>query len=79
MVWDDSTEKAMMFTEELHRQGIVKEINPSVRQKGRGDETECRGEARQLLLLASLRKAKNKGRSKFLTFHLISNLKANLL
>lgn len=42
MVWDDSKEKEMMFTEELHRQGIVKE---SIPQKGRGDETDCRGEA----------------------------------
>lgn len=73
MVWDDSTEKAMMFTEELHRQGIVKEINPSVRQKGRGDETECRGEARQLLLLASLRKAKNKGTLSYRKFLLSEN------
>lgn len=28
MVWDDSKEKEMMFTEELHRQGIVKESIP---------------------------------------------------
>ena len=28
MVWDDSKDKEMMFTEELHRQGIVKESIP---------------------------------------------------
>lgn len=34
--------------------------NISVRQKRRGDETDCRGAARQSLLLVGLRKAKNK-------------------
>lgn len=28
MVWDDSKDKEMMFTEELHRQGIEKESIP---------------------------------------------------
>ena len=71
MVWDDSKEKEMMFTEELHRQEIVKE---SIPQWGRNAEVmqQTAGE-KPVLFLADLRKAKNKGTLSYRKFLLSEN------
>lgn len=60
MVWDDSKEKEMMFTEELHRQGIVKESIPQWGRKA-GVMKQTAGEKPDSCSSGSLRKAKNKG------------------